>query len=670
MSSVTKGISLESSAAATEARPLKSQPWFIPLLLFVLMMAVFSIGRLALRASYPDDFESLTTGQFFHALLQGMRFDASIILTFMGVPLVMLMLPCDWALGRWWRGFWGWALFIEAVGMTLVLGADVVYFGHVHRHTGPEALAMGADLDILWAYGFGEYLWVLLLTLAGLAGLGWLWRKLLRVQVRIGSFAWGMIQVTLVGLAIAAIIRGGLSGKPLNLVNAFEGTTMPGGYLVLNGPFNLFHSSMRNSALKTAFMTGKEADGIVAGLIDSDFDKPTDGDFPLMRYRSPAAPAPAAGRNVVIVMLESWDPVQIDTFRAMKGLAPLGATPNFDAMCRKGMVMSRFFANGQRSMDGISSILAGMPTLPGSPYIGRGMEQNRLGYMGHIAHANGYSTRFIQASKRGSYRLDAVSHLAGFEQYNGHEDIPLTGHTAIHTAWGAWDHDMFQQANRMFAAAPKPLLGFAFTVSTHGPYITPGPQWKKFSSKTPDHDFLNTLHYSDWALGQLFESARKDGYFDDTIWVLVTDHVSGRLQGLRDAEGQHHVPCVIVGPGIAAQVNDRIGSQADLIPTLMDLTGWKGYHSTFGRSLVEARDEGERFAYCVRGNVVTWIEKDGYISHNLSKRLATWPGDGPGFDGMEKRLLAFQQVVGEALNGNRVFREVGPGETKQPLALP
>jgi hypothetical protein len=107
-------------------------------------------------------------------------------------------------------------------------------------------------------------------------------------------------------------------------------------------------------------------------------------------------------------------------------------------------------------MDGLAALVAGIPTLPGTAYIGMGMEQNRMAYLGHMAEQEGYATIFLQSSKRASFHVDSIAAMAGFKTYLGAEDIPATGHAENITERGAWDYDMLHEANRQFAAAKRP----------------------------------------------------------------------------------------------------------------------------------------------------------------------------------------------------------------------
>ena len=78
------------------------------------------------------------------------------------------------------------------------------------------------------------------------------------------------------------------------------------------------------------------------------------------------------------------------------------------------------------------------------------------------------------------------------------------------------------------------------------------------------------LAYSDWALGELLAKAKEAGYFEDTVWVLVADHVGGDSVVPGDYLSYHHIALAIVAPGLGPGVRDTVGGQTDLFPTIME----------------------------------------------------------------------------------------------------
>jgi len=692
-------------------------PYRRVLAIFSLVLLVFFLARVGLLLVYLPDFHDLTVIETLQAFARGLTFDASIIVLVSGMPLLMMLVPfvfvhhphrlrfSTWVranvavivlvallafLGHYylvgrlativpyavigfgavtllvllpfrfthhraWMNFWTWASFVLLALFLFVLLADIVYFGFVHRHVGPEITALGGDVGLMMDMAFGGYAWVIVLYLAVCVGLFFLWRRLFRhADSEVGRFLPRIAILLGALIGIAVLMRGGLGDKPLDVVDAFVGSRPAAAYLSLNGPFAMSRALVNSRRISADFFPWKQAVELTQAQLLAPGERFEAGDdYPLVRARSSSN---TRKPNVVVLMLESWDAIHNDLLRRDMGLQPYDVTPNFNALARQGLLFTHFYANGERSMDGLAALIAGIPTLPGTAYIGMGMEQNRMGYLGHMAQQEGYETIFLQSSKRASFHVDSIAAMAGFPRYIGAEDVPATGHSRNVTERGAWDHDTFQEANRLFAQAKKPFVGFVFTASTHLPFQSPGKRWSKYPPDSSEHRFLNSLYYADWALGEFIAAAKKSGYYDNTIFILTADHVSGFAGKASNIPSLHHVPLLVVAPGLKPGINARTGGQVDVIPTLAQLAGWRSPQASIGHSLLDTRANLGRGTLCVRGNIIERIEDQGWVTHDLRQRVMASPNlREVDAQAMEKRLLAMYQVSHTLLLRNRIY---------------
>jgi phosphoglycerol transferase MdoB-like AlkP superfamily enzyme len=634
--------------------PVLRKPHRRVLAILSLNLLVFLVARLGLFLVYLEDFAPLTFLEVLQSFARGLLFDASIITLITGGPLVMMLLPFRFAHHRRWLSFWTWTNFVLLALFLLLLAGDLVYFGFVHRHTGPEITALGGDVGLLFDMAFGTYWWALLGFGLACIGLFVLWRRLFRhVDGEVGRFLPRLVVLVVAVLSMAVLIRGGFGKKPLDIVDAFVGSHPAAAYLTLNGPFAMSRSLINARKVKADFFAWDEAVRRTRELVLAPGERFVGGDdYPLLRAREPGHKRKP---NIVVLMLESWDAAHIDVLRRQAGQQPIGATPNFDALSRQGLLFTRFYANGERSMDGLASILAGIPTLPGTAYLGMGMEQNRMAYLGRMAQQQAYDTIFLQSSLRQSFHVDSIAAMAGFHSYLGAEDIPATGHSRNTTERGAWDHDTFQQASQLFAQARKPFVGFIFSASTHLPFQSPGEQWTRLTPDSLENRYLNALYYADWALGEFFKSAKQAGWYDNTIFILTADHISGFFSKSQEAPSLHHIPLLVIAPGLQPGVIERIGSQVDIVPTIAELAGWHAPLASIGHSLLDTRSTAPRGAFTVRGNIIERIEENGWVAHDLQRRVASSPGAREGdLAAMETRLLAMYQVAYTLLLRNRI----------------
>lgn len=623
-----------------------------PAFLLVGPMAALMAIRVALMLGHPSDFAPLTWRETLQALARGTKFDASIALAVLALPIAMLLVP--WRRLAW-RRTWGWAGFAGFVLLVLLAVGDAIYFGVVGRHVGPEAAALPAEAPRLARLAVAEHAGALaLFAVAAFAG-GWGWKRVLDRESRPASWRAWLILAAFVPLAIIGI-RGGVQSKPMGVVNAFDGVSRPAGLLALSGPYAILQGVVALRPVPSRFMSEQDAIAIARAHLASPRETFLDDRYPLLRHRT--AEKKETPPNVVVLLLEGWSPLAVDAQRREMGLAPLGTTPVFDALAAQGMLFTNFYANGQRSAESFSSLFAGVPALPGIRYLGLGMEQNHMPYIGTLAKENGVrTTLFVRGALRDSFRLDAVSNLAGFDRYLGFEDLEKADGRGRDHPWGASDERTFDRAIAELKDAPEPFLAFVFTLSTHRPWLDPGEQWHVFPHDTDEHRYLNDIRYADQQIGRFMEAARADGWYDRTLFLLVSDHYPPLGdRGALDVPARHRVPLLIVGPGIAPAVRPEPGSHVDLLPTIMDLAGWSGSHASLGRSLLERDPATAAAGPLVTGDLLTWIDAHGSISHDLRTRVSA-TGDDASAAEREKLLLALTQLALEGLKTNRIAPE-------------
>ncbi|MEQ1533931.1 MAG: hypothetical protein ABL906_10250, partial [Sideroxydans sp.] len=126
-------------------------PWLAhPYLRILVLLAIFilpaTVMRLALYVVHADDFSGLNFWQVLVAFIVGLRFDTSITVTMIGIPVLLMLLPFRWSHHRYWQYAWGAVIFIAWILFILLLVMDTIYFGQVHRHIGSEVNTLSNDV--------------------------------------------------------------------------------------------------------------------------------------------------------------------------------------------------------------------------------------------------------------------------------------------------------------------------------------------------------------------------------------------------------------------------------------------------------------------------------------------------------------------------------------------
>jgi len=302
--------------------------------------------------------------------------------------------------------------------------------------------------------------------------------------------------------------------------------------------------------------------------------------------------------NVIIIMLESFRACDIGVYCGKDNL-----TPNFDRLSKQGILFTDFWANARGTRHGEVSILYSvlapvneesfMKHNPLTLLIGLPTIFESLNYKTFWIH-NGNSSFDNQKGFFLSHNINLIIDEKYFEK-----DIP-------HGSWGYSEKALFRLAIKVFNNTEKPFFAAILTSNLHMPYILP-KDGKEIHKRTYNKDLqkrADLMHYCDEALGLFFELAKKEKWYKDTIFVITADE-GGRLPkagpepvklGYEMAEVWHKIPLLILGKGIKPRKINRVGSQADILPTLLGLLGIKSAGQFMGEDLIaNANSKIEKF---------------------------------------------------------------------------
>jgi phosphoglycerol transferase MdoB-like AlkP superfamily enzyme len=546
-------------------------------------LLIFSLARAALLAAYPGQFESLDISDTFYAFFHGLRFDASILAKLIGVPLLLMMIPLRFANNRWWFDSFAWIIYVVLVAASLLLLIDLVYYQFVSRHMGNELLLLKDDMDFGISVAFGPYKWFMFALLLYALGLAWLWRKILRIpnllenkyaynpdnsadnKYKAVLINWAGYSAIFFLLVLAG--RGAIINRPINVIDAFTKGDTSYGNLVLNGVFTTAHATFRSKSIKHRFMKPDKALNIIRDQTGAD------PQYPMVRSH----PYKPTGRNLVIVVLESWDPLYVDSFRRNQDGAPItkprNATPVFDALAEKSLKFTNFYASGQRSIESTQSVLTGLPVVAGMPVLGNGLEVSNVTRLGNIARNNGYEAIMVRSAERHVYRMNSVAAALGFDRYYGSNDMPmLLDYPDPKAARFGWDYETFMYFKSQLDQSEKPFLAIMYTGTAH--YPLPKKLGKQFETRphtaSQVNTLLNTLQYTDWSMGEFLKAAEKSPWFDNTVFLFYADHTWGQQNKKGSFVEKFRIPLLIYAPKIfEPRIRTTVSSQLDLLPTFM-----------------------------------------------------------------------------------------------------
>ena len=373
-------------------------------------------------------------------------------------------------------------------------------------------------------------------------------------------------------LLISTLMIGGIRGdfkkstRPINMIDASRNVNNSSqADVVLNTPFALIRTMFSNNFKKMNFVDATTIDSLVQ---------------PIKQYKN----NPKSKPNVVIFILESNAKEYFGSFnKDMKIPNYKGYTPFVDSLAQHSLIFTNAYANGYKSIHAMSSVLAGIPSFKdaftSSPY-----PKQKTESLVSTLKSEGYATSFFHGAPNGSMGFLGYANILGFDHYYGKNEY--NNDADFDGVWGIWDEPFFQYFNTTISKEKQPFMATLFSVSSHEPYQVPDQYKGKFPKG--DVNIHQCIGYTDYALKQFFASAKKQSWFNNTIFVFVGDHGNTIFYDEYKKEmNKNAVAMMIYKPN-----SDLVGEskeyaqQIDLYPTILDLMGYNKPFRSWGRSLV------------------------------------------------------------------------------------
>jgi phosphoglycerol transferase MdoB-like AlkP superfamily enzyme len=373
-----------------------------------------------------------------------------------------------------------------------------------------------------------------------------------------------------IGLLVA---RGGFRKKPIKIVDAVEYGELGNSALVLNTPFSILKTVTKKENIeKVHYFDEKELVSIYNPVINLKSNEPT------------------IKKNVVVIILESFGDENVGR----------GYTPFLDSLITKSHYFKNGFANGKVSIDAVPSILSSIPSLMNNSFISSSFSLNKVNGLPKILKKEGYNTSFFHGAFNGSQNFDQYAKVAGFDQYYGKNEY--NGVDAFDGKWGIYDEEFMQFFCHKLSGFKQPFFSSIFTISSHNPYKIPERYKGKFPKGT------TTIHecvgYSDFALRQFFNTAKKQGWYKNTLFVISSDHTSSEGDQAIDKTniGKFSIPILFFDPSNPefAGIDENNFQQIDIMPSILDYLNIKTEMISFGKS------------YKSKNNFVVYYLQDTY----------------------------------------------------------
>lgn len=581
--------------------------------------------------------------EFFRLYYHGLAFDTTAILYSNGLFIILSVLPLVINTKKSYQKMLFYVYFFCNILAWCTNFIDLIYYRFIFSRTtfaALDSLEHESNKMALLSNFLVNYWHVFLLLFIFSALWIYLYKK---VKVRPEAVMVNgkyFIFSTLAFFGIVALAVGGIRGdfkkstRPINLLDANRYVThVSQGDFVLNTPFAI----IRTLNIKSFKKLNMVSEDVIEKYVQ-----------PIKQYHN----FPATKPNVVVLIMESNGREYFGSFNKNQNIPNYKSyTPFVDSLAQHSLIFTNAYANGFKSIHGMSSILAGVPSFKDA-YTSSAFVKQKTQSLVSILNEEGYDTSFFHGAPNGSMGFLGFGNILGIQHYYGKTEF--NNDAEFDGVWGIWDEPFFQYMKTVLDKKPQPFMATLFSVSSHEPYKVP----EKYAGKFPkgDINIHEGIGYTDYSLRKFFAAAKKEPWFKNTIFVMVADHSNTIFyEEYRKEFMRNTVPILFYTADERFKgVNDDWAQQMDIYPTILDMMGYQKPFRSWGRSLVNPNGQepfvvkfGSNLYQYMCGNYICtfdgkkavgfYAKEDKAMDHNLIANRT------PEMDVLEVKVKAFVQ---------------------------
>lgn len=591
--------------------------WKIKLSLIIIfaLMTTFVILRLIL-ANYLSKsfFEELSSSNIIMACLSGMRFDLSTI-SYLVFPILFLtFLPINSK--KYYKILYITSIIIS-VALIIFYVSDIVFFSLFNKHITSELLASTGSLGFLIHFALTEYFLPVLLLIVILSLMIFFTIKYINnnyVKYEFNNKKNNIFTVSFILLFIFTTIvatRGSINfyKRPIRVSDAYNIGNEKIAILSLVGVYPTYEHITKFSK-KNIISPPLSFSPFVKENIITSSQEILDENYPYYRKFTSSIDK-FKNKNIVIIFFESWDRILIDNYSSI--------AKNFNNIKENSMYLPNFYATGLRSIIGVTSTFLSIPHNPLLPYLHNGLLNKNFSKVASYFNDMNYNTIFVQTDEAHQEHMDEISKYLEFKEFYAKKDIPVT--TNYPSFPKGYDKEGFDFLFNKINQQKGNFLAVFYTSSTHLPYdAVLDEKTKVFEGKTQLEQYLNRVSYVDNAIGDFFQKSSKEAWFNDTIFLFLSDHnaIFSDTHNRQQDELYKNFLLIYAPKLIKPSINNSIASQEDILPTLLHISGNNNYFSSSGSSIFDENRKINKIIYSESGDIYS-IKNNSISIHNLSE---------------------------------------------------
>src|SRR6266571_3217362 len=248
-------------------------------------------------------------------------------------------------------------------------------------------------------------------------------------------------------------------------------------------------------------------------------------------------------------------------------------TPALDSLAKDGFRFQQAFTPSPITNTSHATILTGLlPSSHGVTDFAVALAASHP-TLAELLKKKGYQT----AAFVGAVILDSKTLAPGFDRgFDFYDNFPQ--HSPSNLRWGRVERrgmDVVHRAQTWLAAHPAgPHFVWVHLYDPHDPYEPPAP----YSLTYKDRPYDGEIAYADSALANFVAYVKKQGWYENSVVIVVGDHGEGlgehheNTHGIFLYDSTTHVPLIVKPPGrnSSKTVSEQVRT-TDILPTVLDI---------------------------------------------------------------------------------------------------
>jgi len=568
-------------------------------------MLFFFLNRLVFEIWYADRLANLSLLDISKTFLLGAHMDASMAGYICIIPFLLFFITYlipNFSFKKYFVKYYTYLLVFLTSLFTLI---DV----NIYREWGTkfnyraieffftstnDAIASGSSSPIT-----ASLITISLIILIGICFYKWLFDKSTYDFKEIIFYKKVPFVIIILGITFLAI-RGGISVAPMNPSKVYFSEKQILNYAALNTNWFLLaniisnHKSKANPYIYFGESQRKQ-------MIDSLFfdDGKT---YPIiLKSQKP---------NIILIIVESFTADVIQELGGEKGI-----TPKFSELIKEGLLFEHIYSASDRTDKGLVGIISGFPSQAIKSIVKENDKQERLPSISSALVRNGYQTSFFYGGDTdfSNFKSYLLTH-----QYQKINDSKSLKANEIGSAWGAFDEITFKKQIQYLNTAKQPFFSTLLTLSNHEPFTLPVKG--KFGDNTLENKFRSTSFYTDQALYNFINEAKKQVWYSNTLFIIIADHGHRLPKSVNEIDNpeRYHIPMLFFGGVLKREFEgkrvNKYGNQVDLASILLSQLNMPDTAFHYSKNLLNNNVKG--FGFYSYDNGFGYVDADKAVTYD------------------------------------------------------